>query len=568
MSDIQLGLVPGRGRAVLANRAFRSGELIWSETAFLVSRLPLLHHARGGYDAFVADHINSSSLLNAADHAEIDRLCKAANVFPLLVHFLLRLWDQPCDSDASAGRQLRALYYPADGVRSDWVPLIERALTCLPQSVLDRTTPEQRSMQPASTITFARLFAAHDANCYESADDGCAEVFAVQCAMNHSCSPNVYAHRPRAGYVELRAVRPISAGEEIQVSYLGDMEFLGARQRRFGLFSTKGFQCNCQRCQSPCWLRSFRCPQCQQESVSAPPGDDVDALVTFTCCVKDCKFSARSDSDSAKLLYSAERRAQIMLDELENTNSDIGFAQEALNAAEKSLARGHWIIRRILLCIRSLLMSSKPARVVPAARVQVRAMASLACGLLGRRALEICLAESHSVDGPAARSALVDPIAHCLFFTTLQQYPSFEAASQAEQLGDLLSLIANGLKAQEEVQNSVADGPLSSHAVYSDVASYWAQAAKLFELLCGRDSTEASRLRSKLAQIRQFRGEVVDAICLSLNFDLMTIQNSNGVEPRVVSESAPAKLLREISSDIFSGKFSRLQSIVSFKYPF
>ena len=73
--------------------------------------------------------------------------------------------------------------------------------------------------------------------------------------VNHSCMPNVElsAHEPGDDYkVELRAIKDISRGEEVTVSYLNDdhiSEFgMNREKRREKLKKTLFFDCNCSFC--------------------------------------------------------------------------------------------------------------------------------------------------------------------------------------------------------------------------------------------------------------------------------------------------------------------------------
>lgn len=72
-------------------------------------------------------------------------------------------------------------------------------------------------------------------------------LFALICRCNHSCAPNArYIWRQDLGRELLIAIRPISLGGEITVSYLGDQARTGARQAKL----RKGFNftCSCVLC--------------------------------------------------------------------------------------------------------------------------------------------------------------------------------------------------------------------------------------------------------------------------------------------------------------------------------
>ncbi|CAL1167485.1 unnamed protein product [Cladocopium goreaui] len=83
-------------------------------------------------------------------------------------------------------------------------------------------------------------------------------VFPTLARANHSCLPNCLVDGD-AG--TLRAVRPISVGEEVTVSYLDDAGLLmdiSSRQKE--LQERYEFRCQCQRCTSVDDTRRFSCP--------------------------------------------------------------------------------------------------------------------------------------------------------------------------------------------------------------------------------------------------------------------------------------------------------------------
>ncbi|CAJ1352445.1 unnamed protein product [Effrenium voratum] len=74
-------------------------------------------------------------------------------------------------------------------------------------------------------------------------------VFWTLSRINHSCAPNCvfFAAGNRWG---LRSLHPISAGEEITISYLGEELLLPTAQRQWLLWRSKCFICGCPRCAS------------------------------------------------------------------------------------------------------------------------------------------------------------------------------------------------------------------------------------------------------------------------------------------------------------------------------
>jgi len=72
-------------------------------------------------------------------------------------------------------------------------------------------------------------------------------LFLICSRMNHSCKPVVEMSSNDGSETEVRAVRDISAGEEITVSYLRTSSLLGKDQRTRQL-EHWGFQCTCELC--------------------------------------------------------------------------------------------------------------------------------------------------------------------------------------------------------------------------------------------------------------------------------------------------------------------------------
>lgn len=74
-------------------------------------------------------------------------------------------------------------------------------------------------------------------------------VFWTMSRINHSCAPNcVFTNAP--GRWGLRTLRPIRKGEELTISYLGEELLLPTGQRRWLLWRSKCFICQCSRCRS------------------------------------------------------------------------------------------------------------------------------------------------------------------------------------------------------------------------------------------------------------------------------------------------------------------------------
>lgn len=72
--------------------------------------------------------------------------------------------------------------------------------------------------------------------------------FPLQSCMNHSCHPNAKAFKrdeDRDGQATIIALRPITRGEEVTISYIDeDLPF----KERQALLADYGFECRCSKC--------------------------------------------------------------------------------------------------------------------------------------------------------------------------------------------------------------------------------------------------------------------------------------------------------------------------------
>lgn len=87
-------------------------------------------------------------------------------------------------------------------------------------------------------------------------------VFPVICRVNHDCQPNVAFRREGDGRVSLVALRNLSKGEEILVSYLPEGDLFIPTEKRQTRLSRWGFLCSCMRCGPRDDTRAFLCPSC------------------------------------------------------------------------------------------------------------------------------------------------------------------------------------------------------------------------------------------------------------------------------------------------------------------
>ncbi|KAI9905711.1 hypothetical protein PsorP6_013790 [Peronosclerospora sorghi] len=91
-------------------------------------------------------------------------------------------------------------------------------------------------------------------------------LFPICALINHSCQPNCIYSNGGDSLMEVRALRDITEGEELTLSYIDiDME---REERRKLLRATKHFDCHCKRCSMPLsesidrYVAGFCCPLC------------------------------------------------------------------------------------------------------------------------------------------------------------------------------------------------------------------------------------------------------------------------------------------------------------------
>lgn len=162
-----------------------------------------------------------------------------------------------CASDVAA---LRPSPLPLCGAVSAGVARLSRlALASSPEpavppepSAPPMTTPAADAFQAEHLTRLAAVLNgnAHGVGAGAGPDSGVG-LFPLLSMLNHSCDPNCcFTSLPGvAATLQVRARRPIVAGEELCVSYV-DL-FAARSARREALEATKGFACGCNRCSAP-----------------------------------------------------------------------------------------------------------------------------------------------------------------------------------------------------------------------------------------------------------------------------------------------------------------------------
>jgi len=108
-------------------------------------------------------------------------------------------------------------------------------------------------------------------------------VYATASRANHSCQPSAAFRVENDNSLCLVAIRPLSAGEQVTVSYLTEHMLLRPHAERQHDLQRWGFRCTCQRCSVADDTRSFCCPSCGLGRV-APAAEDASSWTACNCC--------------------------------------------------------------------------------------------------------------------------------------------------------------------------------------------------------------------------------------------------------------------------------------------
>jgi hypothetical protein len=278
----------------------------------------------------------------------------------------------------------------------------------------------------------------------------------------------------------------------------------------------------------------------------------LDSFASAIKCLSGCGFELSNNDDGqeqlAALLHS-ERRIRASIDEIEsedepNSSDMLDAWQSVLALAERSLGRAHAAYRHILTHIKACLLHAR--KIIPALRVQLRILASVACGLSGYGSRQSNSSFSSSDSGSSistsstneiakSSSALVDATMHAEVIRTFASFPSFFLASQCEQFADLMSLVAQSVRKQEEAagQSQLSNNPMSAQAMTADVCLYYEQVRRMFEIIGGYECEQVESLECKLKSFQPDRVKpspacAVEPSPLETPFSVLTRSIQNG----------------------------------------
>eukprot|EP00756_Hemistasia_phaeocysticola_P045540 Hpha_TRINITY_DN19289_c0_g1::TRINITY_DN19289_c0_g1_i1::g.194258::m.194258 len=213
-------MVPGKGRGLVATRDFSSGEDIWKE----YPRMTMVEggEKRAGGDSWREEELRKFVLaLDARDD--------------LAPHDSIQAGVQCGEGGAPAGWHRR----------------------------------------------FARVVLYNSWGFSVTEEEHCKALFGLGSLVNHSCSPNArYDTKDGREYAVFRAIRPISRGEEVTVSYT---QHLTRERAQKELVEEKGFLCRCRRCERPDDTRRVQCVNCKVIGGVMPQPPDWRRWVCEAC---------------------------------------------------------------------------------------------------------------------------------------------------------------------------------------------------------------------------------------------------------------------------------------------
>eukprot|EP00168_Porphyra_purpurea_P007431 TRINITY_DN19382_c0_g1_i1.p1 TRINITY_DN19382_c0_g1~~TRINITY_DN19382_c0_g1_i1.p1 ORF type:complete len:374 (-),score=62.12 TRINITY_DN19382_c0_g1_i1:328-1449(-) len=178
-----------------------------------------------------------------------------------------------------------------------------------------------------------------DANKMTSGE-GVTAMFASLSRVEHSCSPNaVYSslHPDANGAGRLVAVHPVSAGERLSISYIGNTFSLPTATRQSQLWDGYAFTCACRRCVSPDPARAVVCRVNGCNGVATPTDCTATAWRCASCKRLVAAATVEAAEAAAKATLDAHRaRSAVLL-------GPPAAARRAVATILRSLAPTHWL---------------------------------------------------------------------------------------------------------------------------------------------------------------------------------------------------------------------------------
>jgi len=235
-------VAPGQ-RGVLAKRNFRAGDVVLSDDAFVVGwpNEPELPNP----NALLEDPAVPSSAADAFyTHCAENGLIAAVGV----AHCFLKLYRAFLDEQLEGFNRIFDLFEQFRCSRCDVIdPSRDKALKLL-RLCFVKASDIPGFTDILSEASFSKWLGMW--NLYNQTGG----LFLIESHFNHSCRPHVKAKHSKFPVIEMKAVRPILAGEEICTTYVNPA--WDRKQRREEL-RKYGFDCMCDRCVKDMQLREL-----------------------------------------------------------------------------------------------------------------------------------------------------------------------------------------------------------------------------------------------------------------------------------------------------------------------
>eukprot|EP01063_Lacrimia_lanifica_P001531 TRINITY_DN10775_c0_g2_i1.p1 TRINITY_DN10775_c0_g2~~TRINITY_DN10775_c0_g2_i1.p1 ORF type:complete len:660 (+),score=208.18 TRINITY_DN10775_c0_g2_i1:46-1980(+) len=301
-SDLRLVRAEGRGRTLLAGRAFKAGEVAWQEQPFLC--WPAGCEAETGAE----------------------------------------MWRDPSHIGHRVFNFLQAHDSP-------------------PVALPTAPVPEEVNPPPEFCKRWQDVL---NVNCwgFNHEEGDCRALFAVGSMFNHSCEPNVrYDTRAGQPYAVFRTLRDVPEGEELLVAYT---THLSLPRRYDELLCPRRFRCMCPRCVNADVARTRRCPRgVRCRGLAAPtlikPGRPEDGAM-WGCDSCSDTFAERYDSVATTPAHAEAEELDgdlelwvIRLVETHMTACDLNDPPAALIAAlifaAESLSLAHYTVVALAISV-------------------------------------------------------------------------------------------------------------------------------------------------------------------------------------------------------------------------
>mmetsp|Transcript_27781 Transcript_27781/g.78644 ORF Transcript_27781/g.78644 Transcript_27781/m.78644 type:complete len:494 (-) Transcript_27781:167-1648(-) len=334
-SVVKCSWTPEKGRILLSERAFNTGDIIFREP-------PL--------------HIVAEQKGNAA-FERLQALCVSQS--DVLDYKPLWYWTALCSLKRSQLAPSETRLAPISDDQQRKLLLLYHSEVTEPSEAAKLLVHDLELAPHLDPLDLERLLQIWILNCFEHSDDPLGySTYFMSSFMSHSCLPNAVWHYEGDDFV-LRARCMIAAQDEISVSYLSEDSLLeSVPARRKHLRDSKHFVCTCARCAGECDLsRGFRCPQrsCMGRVFCCPKADsggtvELVGVVCGHCQARVTEAEARELLEEErwleKKLESCERRMQR---ESKKGNykhtSLVEPLEEAVVRAERTLPQ-HWQVDR------------------------------------------------------------------------------------------------------------------------------------------------------------------------------------------------------------------------------